>query len=54
MTSYPNRTLCEFRVGVPPLLDGLLPLELHGSNVSVWFGYLASGVRTRGRLRLLA
>jgi hypothetical protein len=26
------------RVGLPPLLNGLLPLELHGSNVSVWFG----------------
>jgi hypothetical protein len=39
---------------LPPPLDGLLPLELQGSNVSVWFGYLASGVRTRGRLRLLS
>jgi hypothetical protein len=32
-----------------PFFDGLLPLELRGSNVRVWFEHLASGgVRADG------
>jgi hypothetical protein len=43
--------LCTL-IALLPLLDGLLPPELHGSKRRRLFGHLASGGRARGRLRL--